>query len=321
MRSNRGNGGGFPGSPFDGPLGSGIHGSFNITGATTATEVLYHATDFTIDNATYTVKQQNPGGIFIACRGRFKMTSGAILDANGRGGLGGLAQVTDVNNGRNGQWGRNWGSGGGAGGGDGTRTGGDGAGCLTAPISRDSLYDTLTGVGVGYGGNSGYNGVASLSGDPLLQTLTPVTGRGTGTGVAGIAVHSSYTAFFDAKLISDLFQLIGYGGGGGSGARNATSNSGAGGKGGGFILIVCNELDFQSGATIRAAGSAGSNAAGATAAGGGGGGGGVIVILYRTLIVNGGTLTVSGGAAGTGNGTNDGGAGAAGYSNVAVYRW
>jgi hypothetical protein len=308
--------------PFSGILGDGRHSSFNITTNTTATEVLFQAGDFTIDNCTYTVKQQNPGGIFIACTGRFKMTSGGILDANGQGALGASSVTNAV--GKNGMYGRGPAGGGGGGCNDGANVGGYGAGTLALPVGMPfannatavALYDGV-GTTALFDQNTAASTLAHLS--IAARILVPSVGPAN-PGTAGNTPSTTLvTPFFDLAAATDILQLLGFGGGGGSGASiSGAVSSGAGGKGGGCILIVCNELDFQSGATIRASGNAGGNAA-ANASGGGGGGGGVIMILYRTLITNAGTLTISGGAGGTGDG--NGGAGGAGYSKAATLRF
>lgn len=309
---------------FNGPLGDGRHGAFNITGATTATEVVYQASDFTIDNATYTVKQQNPGGIFIACTGRFKMTSGAILDLNGVGGLGGAGGAADPQAGKDGQFGRGLGGVGGGGGGNGTQQGGGGMETLFMPsgipIGFKEPYNTTGGP---ISNQTGAPAISDISGWGAMRIATTSVSRGTGTGGAGTAPSSTLlTPFFDLMIASGLWDYLGFGSGGGGGARTNTTNGGLGGHAGGLGIIVCNEFEFLSGATIRANGLVGASPGSGAAAGGGGGGGGVFGVFYRTLITNAGSITTNGGAAGTGiGGPNNGGAGGNGYNSAGLYRW
>lgn len=303
--------------PFNGLFGSGADGSFNITSNTTATKFVIQATNFTIDNATYTVKQQNPGGILIACTGTFKMTGTApILDANGQGGLG--ATVTAG-------WGQPGfgfaGQGGQGGGGGVNQAGGFGGAILSCPIYSQNTGERNV---------QPYN-IPDLTNATVFDTeatatvfshlitgqfggfmMVPSAGvAGNSNGNAGVALSSTLvTPWFDLLSSFDIMKILGVGSGGGN-----SQNGNAGGNGGGVTFICCNEFDFQSGAIMRANGAAGVN--GGATKGGGGGGGGCIVVLYRTLTTNAGTIQVNGGTGGTGA-LGIGGNGSTGFSKTST---
>ena len=136
-------------------------------------------------------------------------------------------------------------------------------------------------------------------------------------GAGGAGVHNTTTAVsggtIGAQSKSQNVNLLRYtivapGSGGGSGASSdvASSNavSGKGGKGGAGLIIECNGAwNFTTASGISVAGEAGGNGSYAGsrgyAQGGSGGGGGTFIALYKTLTANSGTVTVTGGAAGT----------------------
>jgi hypothetical protein len=172
--------------------------------------------------------------------------------------------------------------------------------------------------GSGRGASGGSGNIGRGNSSKCAQGI-----RGTGgdsvapVGTGGTAV-SGGTPFITATIDGEVsvFSCGGGGGGGGGSGAGITGSGGAGGTGGGSLYIKCGgALNITS--TINASGAAGSNGTN-SGGGGGGGGGGSIAIVYRTLTANSATLTVDGGARGTGNagGTNTygggGGSGAAG---------
>lgn len=128
---------------------------------------------------------------------------------------------------------------------------------------------------------------------------------------------------------SILFTVGGGGSQGGTG-QTGSGTGGAGGKGGGALYIeVARDLNFTG--TIKGVGSAGTNGQAAQSGIGGGGGGGAggnggnVVILYNTLTSSAGTITLTGGAPGTGganrsnsNTTNSGGGGGGSTSGTST---
>lgn len=201
-------------------------------------------------------------------------TIAGIISANSKGGAGGTAGLSMA----------------GGHGGDGELGGSGGSG------GADGSYDSGAGGDVIIR-NSFISGGAAKTTD---------SGGNAGTSLAATTpAVRSITAFSNGLI--PLY--AGGGGGGGSG----TGDPGAGGRGGGFVIIIADTIDFQSGASITARG--GNGSASVNDGGGGGGGGGVVILAAKT-ITNEGTITVTGGSGGSGISTYSGGAGGAGYSTV-----
>jgi hypothetical protein len=168
-----------------------------------------------------------------------------------------------------------------------------------------------------------------------IQGITIVGGNSTpGFYYTGKGVHN-------ASAVNGKGVNVFAGSGGASGSSPGTP--GTGGLGGGGLYIECaGALNFTG--NIKADGAAATNGSGTggasnaygglggssqteasqpsisggsntNAAGGGGGGGGSVCILYNSLTANSGTVTVTGGAHGTGSGAN-GTDGSAGWSLI-----
>lgn len=96
------------------------------------------------------------------------------------------------------------------------------------------------------------------------------------------------------------------GGGGNKNISNGVVNTAAGGRGGGALVIECGGAwNFTTASGISVAATAGGTATNSTStqygvSGGSGGGGGCCLVMYNSLTANSGTITVTGGAAGTG---------------------
>jgi len=180
-----------------------------------------------------------------------------------------------------------------------------------AGTSLDIYYRnySVAGGGGGAGSDSYQGGAGGTSGG---------AGGAAGATNASGSAGSAASAFQREFIYINNFLLWQKGAGGGSGSRGSSSNiGGAGGAGGGFLYIECDELVFNTGSIITAAGAAGSNGSG-SAPGGGGGGGGMVVVAARTITTNNGTISVAGGAGGTGwnGGVINGGAGGAGHALI-----
>lgn len=180
---------------------------------------------------------------------------------------------------------------------------------------------TITTVGKGLvGGVKGTgqitvlnNGVAGANGTQLFLDLTAPNGGGFGTkggssgGTLGSGGVKNATYFYP-------FNLNGASGGGGGGGGSMDTGSGQdGGDGGAGSLGLYIEIagNFTNTGSINLNGGAGNNGTGATGnnynswgpgggGGGGGGGAGSLIIKYRGTYTGGGTITTTGGAAGTG---------------------
>jgi hypothetical protein len=98
----------------------------------------------------------------------------------------------------------------------------------------------------------------------------------------------------------------------GAAGTGSSGRNGGGGSGGG-ILLIAETIDFTG--LLSADGGNGGRGTGAANDDGGGGGGGIIKVFYDSALVNTGSMTVTGGTAGT-NGDIDAVAGSAGASNV-----
>lgn len=283
------------GLPFTGILGDGRDGRLTIdTPAVTATKAppIYQLLQLTVGfGNTWTAKADNPGGFLIAIQGRCKIAG--TIELSGRGAKGATAQTTATTAGKSGGAGSGFAGSGGGGGTTGGFAAGQGGPVLVGPhpSGSDDVFDTVT------------NWKAATANDRVREYLLgPSSASAPGTNI---------TRYFDALWAFKKHLIWGWGSGGGSGGKNG-NNSGAGGEGGGFLVILCDELDFTG--TINANGNAGGN--GVDSAGGGGGGGSVI-IGYRALIANSGTINVTGGAGGNGGGgAGNGTAGGNGYSKV-----
>ena len=203
----------------------------------------------------------------------------------------------------------------------------------TAPMIVASSLGGAGGASVSNtnNGNTGSNGIC--------PTLTSAGGQGGQSAAAGTGGTKSASVITADSLIAAFgkYPYLGMSSGGGSGRANGASHvSGVGGRAGGSLIIECaGALNFTTSSGISVAGANGGNAA-VGGGGGGGGGGGFFLLLYNTLTANSGTITVSGGSAGSGitefgggggasattagsNGSgNGGGAGATGNSLVAA---
>lgn len=322
------------GLPFDGVLGNGRDGALVISANTTATDVvpIYQLTSLNVQSGkTWTAYAQNPGGFIITVKGR--ATIAGTITVAGRGSLGGKETAASTN-GYNGIAGVNL-----------AGTGGGGAGGLDRPGLGGAAYkgghggqlfdatrvSGATGGTVRAAAQADFHEDSAGDADILLGQFASdvATGRGgSSPGEAGSSMTDAIMMPGNANYPGDFFPLLwalnrekcfGFGGGGGGGGLGSGQTGGAGGNGGGVVIILCDELDFTG--TILSTGTAGSNATndgiGDNGGGGGGGGGGCVIIGYRTLIANSGTITVTGGAGGTGlNGTYLGGAGGAGFKRV-----
>lgn len=217
---------------------------------------------------------------------------------------------------------------------------------------RLTIAGTISADGKGYaGGNGGSsNGEITTAGEGLLSDLANnmlnflgFFGGGGGGAGCGTASNSNggqssgasgtYNGSDDdggdggngvmitfQRTFLDLYRLLQCkGGGGGGGNGQGDRNGGDGGAGGGTIIIMCKELDFQTGAVMTADGANGTNGTGSDSGGGGGGGGGLIFVSYKTLVANNGTTTVTGGTGGTGVIWHDGGDG--GNGSVSIFQF
>lgn len=169
----------------------------------------------------------------------------------------------------------------------------------------------------GAAGSPGTDGVACKGGG----------GGNGGDGAASGSTACSMTAFTAAnfRIFTDSLNAMGSrqgtnktgggaGGGGGRGASTPTTAGGGGGGGGGYVVVHAKKI-VGSG-SIESKGGAGANgAAGNNTGGGGGGGGGTVIVLIATG--SNPTITVTGGAKGTGQGTGaNGGNGGPGLSEI-----
>lgn len=162
------------------------------------------------------------------------------------------------------------------------------------------------GCGLSGGGGGGGAGIS-------VDIRGGAGGDGRATGAASVGAGAGTTGNSDVDAMFSIASLTGLKpGGGGGGSAGASGYPGSnGGNGGGYIIIVCK--NFVLTGAIRAEGL---NGGGGGTRGGGGGGGGVIVIDALS-IQNTGTLSVAGGAGGTGS-NNAGGAGGTGCKLIVV---
>ena len=205
-------------------------------------------------------------------------------------------------------------------------------GNITLTSSTAPMID-MSGMGASGGGavtvntNSASAGNGGNSGLGILFS--------TGAGKGGLATNTTQTATTLASTYNNLSYFTRYlqfapGAGGGSGAAQndggGTSVSGIGGLGGGVLVIECaGAWNFTTASGISVAGKAGGNGTKSgsptnyMAAPASGGGGGVFLGLYNSLTANSGTVTVSGGAAGSGvsgGGTSGANTGATGGGSI-----
>jgi hypothetical protein len=193
--------------------------------------------------------------------------------------------------------------------------GGTGAATTPTPDPRPAV-EYLCG---GAGGNGG-NGSGGTGGVAATGTLPPKT-------EGGLQMVGSFHTLATGQMIYSgsgftLKPRGGTGGGGGGGSNSGgsgnASQGGGGGGGGGAVLVHARTIAGSG--NLRSLGGAGANAvvtegAGGTGAGGGGGGGGgIIFVITETPTWDSlWTVSVAGGAAGTGLGTGTNGtAGSAG---------
>lgn len=179
--------------------------------------------------------------------------------------------------------------------------------CSTCTITVTPTGATSEGTG-GAGGNGTLSGGGGGGGGHVTaghpgQSLTGTTGS---AGAAGPATTTGFAP--------------GAPGGPGGTALDGATPGGAGGAGGGALRLSANRIDIDGIIYARGApGSPGPQAASLLASGGGGGGGagGAIWLTGSTIELSSGTsLTVHGGAAGTGANNNAGGNGGRGHVRI-----
>lgn len=318
--------GGIMGLPGAGVLGDGRHGALHISSNTTATVEfpIYQLSSLIIDPGdTWTAKADNPGGFFIQVKGR--ATIGGTIDVGGRGGLGG--GTINGSNGRSGHPGVNFGGTGGAGGNtDNTPTLREGG--FGAPLRSGHWIGGHNPGGIAHTGiATQWQAAANTAQDGQLRAQAGVYLLGATVPSAGVAANgpngisfsagAGYVASLPAMWTFFRTFVFGFGSGGGGGAgEDAGDTGGAGGNGGGFLVILCNELEFTGTINARGANGSAGVAVTGTAGGGGGGGGGSVIVGYRKLISNTGTINVGGGTGGAGSGAGNGGIGGTGFSKV-----
>ena len=153
-----------------------------------------------------------------------------------------------------------------------------------------------------FGGNGGNGGAGVSAGG---------TGGAAGVSAGGLtAFHNLPSALNLGLLFQGLFAAMKGGGGGGGGGGDGTNSGGGGGAGGGIVAIYALHIVNSSG-TFSAKGGNGATRTTGNVGGGGGGGGGAIVVVSGSA--QSGTVTVAGGAPGSGVGTGVAGvAGSAG---------
>lgn len=164
------------------------------------------------------------------------------------------------------------------------------------------------GAGGGFGGAGGQGGGGgSAIGSPISQGNDDYwegpSGGGagawvsSGTGGAGGNAGGSFAALSSGALSVGASGTINADGQ--AGAAGVTGSCGGGGGSGGVICLYSGtSITLNTGSNIFARGGAGGNGAGGQAGGGGGGGGKVVRVAPS--ITGAGTVTVTGGAAGTG---------------------
>lgn len=190
----------------------------------------------------------------------------------------------------------------------------------TAPMIDASGMGAAGGLGLNAegtfttGGGSGTNaGNAGTDGKSVsaYKTGGGAAGVTTGTGSGGTVATLDAIRAFSQVFAKYPYIVPGAGGGGGSArwtswTATMTAPLVRGGVGGGALIIECGGAwNFTTASGISVAGANGVNGSvigtgtSFRMAGGGGGGGGQCVVLYNSLTANSGTITVSGGSAGT----------------------
>ena len=322
--------------------GNGTDGDVTISSNTTLTELKYY-NNLTI-NSGITLDGTSPQIIYV----KDTLTVNGSLSMSGKGGAGGSisgqgGSATNLN--------ATGGAGGGISGTAGT-VGTGGASANSGSIGSSGSAGTGGAGGGGGGGGRGYSNSSGgmTSGSNGAQTQPYGSGGG---GVTTIRTVGSLIEYLYTKG-----NLLGSGGGGGSkGGVGGTGGNGAvysssggggsggvGGSGGGSLIIIAkNVIIGGSGSIVSqglngSSGSAGGNGGnggsggwnwgggggggGGCAGGGGGGGSGGFISLYYTTLSNSGTLSVSGGSAGSNastGGSTSGGAGGYGTNNAGGY--
>lgn len=157
--------------------------------------------------------------------------------------------------------------------------------------------------------NTNTNGVSGTAASTALWSIP----AGAGSTAKGAGQTNTATAislgFQSVATTTVKYLYVGPGSGGGSGGAedvgaSGTATSGSGGRGGGAIVMECaGAWNFTTTSGISVAGKNATNGSYAgtrgDAIGGAGGGGGFFLGLYNYLVANSGTITVSGGSAGT----------------------
>jgi hypothetical protein len=169
-----------------------------------------------------------------------------------------------------------------------------------------------TGGAINANGNDGLTPLIKTNkGSTIGGNGGSLTAGGSGGGAGGAAASYVLQANLNWSEIYHKYPFVFIGAGGGGGNDNG-GTGGIGGNGGACLIIECGgawNFTTASGISVK-----GVNGANATSTGypGGGGGGGYFLALYNTLTANSGTITVTGGSAGTGGlgGANSGGTGA-----------
>lgn len=186
--------------------------------------------------------------------------------------------------------------------------GGAGGACITNNFGNISHHGYGGEGGTGHvfgGGYAGGGGGSYAGGSSATRPPVGITWPYPGTGGAG--------AYGSGGGAGDSHP--GGSAPGGGGASGSGSNNGNGYGGGAIYLIVGGNLTIGSSGLLTANGGNGGNStsstqtsggysASTTSGSGGGGGGGIICIVYRGSIIQGGTLSVAGGEAGTSSVTN-----------------
>ena len=201
-------------------------------------------------------------------------------------------------------------------------------GDVTLTSSQTPMIDASNlGASGGSAGASGSNNNGSDGSEGYGFNLVTGAGRGgqfnNGASLAANP-NAPYRKLGTGYSSKYSWVVPGAGGGGGAHSGDTSKSAGTGGRGGAAFIIECDgAFNFTTASGISVAGQAGTNSSaaggpGVQVHGGAGGGGGCFFVLYRTLTANSGTVTVSGGSAGTGavNGTNFANSGPTGGASV-----
>lgn len=189
-----------------------------------------------------------------------------------------------------------------------------------------TINGTITATGGGLlaggvsGGAAGNNGTDQPGGSAPSFAGGAVVWHGL-TVQAGPAAAAAATQV-SGSSVPGLPNLLGsYGGASGAGGVNGSGTGGAGGRGGATVILIAPAIVLAATAVITTSGAAGGNGTPATTAeGGGGGGAGNFYVMTRSFTDNGATITLTGGAGGTGNGgASNGLAGATGVKQILSY--